>query len=61
MNDMVPDSDGSSGHRATPVSADDVVRVVSRALAGGGRRIRLTSGQRRAILEARLRPGAARA
>jgi len=50
-----------SGHRATPVSADDVVRVVSRALADGTRRIRLTSGQRRAILHAPIRPGAARA
>ncbi len=52
-----------SGHTATPVSADDVVRVVSRALAlaEGTRRIRLTSGQRRAILHAPLRPGAARA
>lgn len=50
-----------SGRQATPVSADDVVRVVSRALSEGTRRIRLTSGQRRAILHAPLRPGAARA
>jgi len=58
---MMSDSERSFGHRVTPVSADDVVRVVSRALAGGTRRIRLTSGQRRAILHAPLRPGAARA
>lgn len=37
---------------ATPVSPDDVVRVVGRALAEGGRRIRLTYGQRRAIVNA---------
>jgi len=50
-----------SGHQATPVSADDVVRVVSRALSEGTHRIRLTSGQRRAILHVPLRPGAAQA
>jgi len=54
-------TDRSFGHRATPVSSDDVVRVVSRALSEGTRRIRLTSGQRRAILHAPVRPGAARA
>lgn len=54
-------SDNSFDHRATPVSADDVARVVSRALSEGTRRIRLTAGQRRAILHAPLRPGAARA
>ena len=52
---------GSFAHRAMPVSADDVVRVVSRALAQRTARIRLTSGQRRAILHAPIRPGAARA
>jgi hypothetical protein len=51
----------SSDHRAVPVSADDVVRVVSRALSERTRRIRLTSGQRRAILHSPIRPGAARA
>lgn len=40
------------GHVATPVSAEDVKRVVSRALAGGTRRIRLTYGQRLAIVNA---------
>ena len=47
-------------HRAMPVSSADLVRVVSRALARTGR-IRLTSGQRRAILHAPIRPGASRA
>ena len=59
---MVSDGTGAGGpprHEVTPVSADDVVRVVSRALSEGTRRIRLTSGQRRAILHAPLRPGAA--
>ena len=54
-------SHGSFGHRATPVSADDVARVVARALADGTSRIRLTAGQRLAILNASTRPGAARA
>ena len=49
------------GREATPVSADDVVRVVSRALSERSWRLRLTSGQRRAILSAGRRPGAARA
>ena len=52
-------SEGHFGHRATPVSADDVVRVVSRALAERPSRLRLTSGQRRAILNRRLGPRAA--
>jgi hypothetical protein len=56
---MVNGSDRSSGHQAIPVSADDVVRVVSRALSERPWRLRLTSGQRLAIL--RTRPGAARA
>jgi hypothetical protein len=51
----------SPGHQATPVSADDVVRVVNRALSERPWRLRLTSGQRRAILHAPRRPGAARA
>ena len=54
-------SHGSFGHRATPVSADDVARVVARALAEGRSRIRLTAGQRLAILNSSIRPGAARA
>ena len=58
---MVIGSDSSFGHRTTQVSADDVVRVVSRALLQRTGRIRLTSGQRRAILHAPMRPGAARA
>ena len=57
---MVNGPKGSFGRRAMPVSSDDLVRVVSRALARTGR-IRLTSGQRRAILHAPVRPGAARA
>ncbi|MDQ2826247.1 MAG: hypothetical protein M3Y04_04720 [Actinomycetota bacterium] len=40
------------GHVAVPVSAEDVKRVVGRALAGGTRRIRLTYGQRLAIVNA---------
>ena len=58
---MVNGFDSSSGHRTTQVSADDVVRVVSRALVQRTGRIRLTAGQRRAILHAPMRPGAARA
>ena len=53
--------DGSERHQVTPVSADDVARVVSRALAERSSRIRLTSGQRLAILNRRMRPRAARA
>lgn len=58
---MVNGPDRSSGHQATPVSVDDVVRVVSRALSERPWRLRLTSGQRRAILHPPPRPGAARA
>ncbi len=61
MNGSLPGSGDSFAHRATPVSADDVARVVGRALSEATRRIRLTSGQRRAILHAPLRPGAAQA
>jgi hypothetical protein len=51
----------SSGREATVVSADDVARVVTRALSERPWRLRLTSGQRLAILHAPRRPGAARA
>ncbi len=37
---------GCERHEVTPVSADDVARVVSRALAERTSPIRLTSGQR---------------
>jgi|GEM_PF-6795199 uncharacterized protein YbjT (DUF2867 family) len=50
-------SAGGSDHRVTPVSADDVARVLTRALAERSRgRIRLTAGQRVSILGRRLRP-----
>ena len=52
---------GSERHQATPVSVDDVARVVSRALAERPTRIRLTSGQRLAILNRRIRPRPAQA
>lgn len=52
---------GWPGHEVTPVSADDVARVVGRALSERRWRLRLTSGQRLAILRAPRRPGAARA
>ena len=58
---MVHGAESSSGHRVTPVSADDVARVVTRALSERTWRIRLTSGQRRAILKAQLRQGPAQA
>ena len=58
---MVSDFDRSSGREVTAVSADDVARVVTRALSERPWRLRLTSGQRRAILHAPRRPGAARA
>ncbi len=58
---MVNGADGSSDRRAVPVSVDDVARVVSRALSDRPLRIRLTSGQRRAILHAPVRPGASQA
>jgi hypothetical protein len=53
----------SPGHQVTPVSADDVVRVVSRALSERPWRLRLTSGQRLAILHSPASPaeGAGRA
>lgn len=57
MNDF----DRSSGREVTAVSADDVARVVTRALTERPWRLRLTSGQRLAILHAPRRPGAARA
>ncbi len=52
---------GCERHEVTPVSADDVARVVSRALAERTSPIRLTSGQRLAILNRPLRPRPARA
>ena len=58
---MVNGSESSADHQVTPVSADDVARVVSRALSERPPRLRLTSGQRLAILHAPRRPGAARA
>jgi len=54
---MMNRADSSSDHRAVPVSADDIARVLTRALSDRPLRIRLTSGQRRAILHA---PGTAR-
>jgi hypothetical protein len=55
----------SSGHacgrHAIPVSADDVARVVARAFSERSSRLRLTAGQRRAILNGPLRPGRATA
>jgi hypothetical protein len=53
--------DRFSDRQVTVVSADDVARVVTRALAERPWRLRLTSGQRLAILHAPRRPGAARA
>ena len=58
---MVSGPEHSHEHAATPVSVDDIVRVVSRALSERTRRIHLTAGQRRAILHPPLHPGAARA
>lgn len=58
---MTTGSESASGHRMTPVSVDDVARVLSRALSERTWRIRLTSGQRRAILHAPVPPRAARA
>jgi hypothetical protein len=52
-------SGNAPGRRATPVSADDVARVVTRAFSERTSRIRLTSGQRRAILDGPCRPGRA--
>ncbi|HET7719098.1 MAG TPA: hypothetical protein VFK43_03965 [Acidimicrobiales bacterium] len=53
--------DRSASHQVTAVSADDVARVVTRALSERPWRLRLTSGQRLAILHAPRRPGPARA
>ena len=58
---MSPEPDGTEGHIATPVSSDDVKRVVGRALAEGTRRIRLTYGQRLAIVNAASPTGDVRA
>lgn len=44
--------DGNAGYTATTVSTEDVTRVVARALSAGSRRIRLTYGQRLAIVHA---------
>ncbi len=44
---------------ATPVSVEDVARVVTRALSERSARIRLTAGQRRAILHPGGHPGRA--
>lgn len=60
---MVSDPDRSSARQVTPVSADDVARVVTRALSERPWRLRLTSGQRLNILRSPRppAPGAARA
>jgi hypothetical protein len=58
---VVSSFDHFPGRQVTAVSADDVARVVTRALAERPWRLRLTSGQRLAILHAPRRPGAARA
>ena len=58
---MSTGSEHVPGHQVTPVSAADVARVVGRALSERTSRLRLTSGQRLAILRAPTRPGAARA
>lgn len=56
-----PDAAGrTQGRTATPVSAGDVQRVVARALAQGTRRIRLTYGQRLAIVNDVPQTGGAR-
>lgn len=54
-------ADHSSLRQVTPVSADDIARVVTRALSDRPWRLRLTSGQRLAILHSPRRPGPARA
>lgn len=62
MADSSTDPASHPGARtATPVSVDDVRRVVGLALAGGTRRIRLTYGQRRAIVNKAPRTGGAQA
>lgn len=58
-NESASETGSSAGRRATPVSADDVARVVSRALSQRTWRIRLTAGQRLAILNRRAGTGAA--
>ena len=58
---MTAELNGAEGHVATPVSTDDVKRVVGRALAEAGRRIRLTYGQRLAIVNASAPTGGPRA
>ena len=58
---LVSGFDRFSDRQVAVVSADDVARVLARALAERPWRLRLTSGQRLAILHARRRPGAARA
>jgi len=60
MVENSPEPVRTSGSTATPVSAEDVTRVVSRALFGGTRRLRLTYGQRLAIVNAPRPAGAAR-
>jgi hypothetical protein len=57
----VTGSERTPGREATAVSADDVARVVTRALSERPWRLRLTTGQRLAILHAPRRPGPARA
>ena len=57
---MMNGFDRFSGRQVTAVSADDVARVVTRALSERPWRLRLTSGQRLAILHAPRRPGPAR-
>jgi len=58
---MAHASENSDGYRITPVSAEDVARVVGRALTERTWRLRLTSGQRLAILRGRSGPAPARA
>ena len=56
---MAPEGrdDHAVGRTAVPLRTEDLVRVLSRALVEGGRRIHLTAGQRRAILGVPLRAG----
>lgn len=59
----VSGDDRPAEHQVTPVSADDVARVVTRALSERPWRLRLTAGQRLAILRSPRppAPGAAQA
>lgn len=57
---MKSSSGGTDGRHVMPVSSDDVARVVSRAFSQRTWRIRLTTGQRWAILHPPARPGTAR-